>query len=127
MALSLKADAQRPVQGRRSGKALFVQIQAQEYAGGYSRVTDFIRAWRAQTDNAQSKAFVPFEFELGEAFQFDWSEEGMLVGGGYHRMQVAHMKLCASHAFWLVADPSQGHEMFCDAHDRIITVFFTEK
>jgi NAD(P)-dependent dehydrogenase (short-subunit alcohol dehydrogenase family) len=75
--LSLKADAQRPAQGRRSGRALFVQIQAQGYAGGYSRVTDFIRAWRAQSSKAQSKAFVPLVFELGEAFQFDWSEEGM--------------------------------------------------
>jgi transposase len=116
--LSLKADAQRPAQGRRSGKALFVQIQAQGYAGGYSRVTDFIRAWRAQSSKAQSKAFVPLVFELGEAFQFDWSEEGMLVGGVYHRMQVAHMKLCASRAFWLVAYPSQGHEMLFDAHTR---------
>jgi transposase len=119
--LSLKADAQRPAQGRRSGKALFVQIQAQGYAGGYSRVTDFIRAWRAQTGKAISKAFVPLSFELGEAFQFDWSEEGMLVGGVYHRMQVAHMKLCASRAFWLVAYPSQGHEMLFDAHTRSFT------
>ena len=119
--LSLKADAGRPKQGRRSGKALFVQIQAQGYTGGYSRVTDFIRAWRTQAGKVQSKAFVPLAFELGEAFQFDWSEEGLLVGGVYHRMQVAHMKLCASRAFWLVAYPSQGHEMLFDAHTRSFT------
>jgi hypothetical protein len=28
------------------------------------------------------------KFELGEAFQFDWSEEGMVIGGIYRRMQV---------------------------------------
>jgi hypothetical protein len=33
-------------------------------------------------------------------------------------MQVAHLKLCASRAFWLVAYPSQGHEMLFDAHMR---------
>src|SRR3546814_2348788 len=55
---------------------------------------------------------------LGEAFQFVWSEEGLLVGGIYRRMQVAHLKLCASRAFWLVAYPSQGHEMLFDAHTR---------
>jgi transposase len=33
-------------------------------------------------------------------------------------MQVSHMKLCASRAFWLVAYPSQGHEMLFDAHTR---------
>jgi hypothetical protein len=55
---------------------------------------------------------------LGEAFQFDWSEEGLVVGGIYYRAQVSHMKLCASRAFWLVAYPSQGHEMLSDAHTR---------
>ena len=34
-----------------------------------------------------------------------------MVGGIYRRMQVSHLKLCASRAFWLVAYPSQGHEM----------------
>jgi hypothetical protein len=65
-----------------------------------------------------ANAFVPLAFELGEAFQFDWSEEGLVVGGIYYRVQVSHMKLCASRAFWLVAYPSQGHEMLFDAHTR---------
>jgi len=114
---SLKADAHRPKQSRRTARALFVQIQARGYAGGYTRVTDFIRAWRADAGKGV-KAFVPLKFALGEAFQFDWSEEGLVVGGIYHRMQVSHMKLCASRAFWLVAYPSQGHEMLFDAHTR---------
>ena len=59
---------------------------------------------------------VPLKFELGGAFQFDWSEEGLVVGGIYHRMQVSHMKLFASRAFWPVAYPSQGHERLFDAH-----------
>jgi hypothetical protein len=33
-------------------------------------------------------------------------------------MQVSHLKLCASRAFWMVAYPSQGHEMLFDAHTR---------
>ena len=114
---ALKADANRNKQDRRTGRALFAQIKASGYAGGYTRVTDFIRAWRASAGK-DVKAFVPLKFDLGEAFQFDWSEEGMVVGGIYHRMQVSHMKLCASRAFWLVAYPSQGHEMLFDAHTR---------
>ncbi|MBK6744270.1 MAG: DDE-type integrase/transposase/recombinase [Hydrogenophilales bacterium] len=50
---------------------------------------------------------MPLSFELGEAFQFDWSEEGLVVGGIYYRLQVSHMKLCASRAFWLVAYPAK--------------------
>ena len=114
---ALKADAHRSKQDRRTGKALFVQIKASGYLGGYSRVTDFIRQWRA-LEGKKPHAFVPLKFELGEAFQFDWSEEGLVVGGIYRRLQVSHMKLCASRAFWLVAYPSQGHEMLFDAHTR---------
>ena len=114
---SLKVDAYRPKQSRRTARALFAQIKASGYEGGYTRVTDYIRAWRADAGKG-TKAFVPLKFELGEAFQFDWSEEGLVVGGIYHRMQVSHMKLCASRAFWLVAYPSQGHEMLFDAHTR---------
>ena len=115
---SLKADAHRPKHGRRTGRALYQQIQAQGYRGGYSAVTDFIRAWREQSGKMSLKAFVPLSFELGEAFQFDWSDEGLLVGGVFYKVQVAHLKLCASRAFWLVAYPSQGHEMLFDAHTR---------
>jgi hypothetical protein len=61
---------------------------------------------------------VPLSFELGDAFQFDWSEEGLVIGGIYRRIQLAHLKLCASRAFWLVAYPTQGHEMLFDAHTR---------
>ena len=78
---SLKADALRPKQNRRTARALFGQIKASGYAGGYAggytRVTDFIRSWRASAGK-DVNAFVPLRFELGEAFQFDWSEEGMV-------------------------------------------------
>ena len=117
--LALKADARRPRHERRTAKALYVEIKAAGYDGGYTRVTDFIRAWRqAEGQSLSANAFVPLAFELGEAYQFDWSEEGLVVGGIYYRVQVSHMKLCASRAFWLVAYPSQGHEMLFDAHTR---------
>ena len=117
---ALKADAMRPRSQRRTALMLFKQIQAEGYTGGYSRLTDFIRAWRQGAGKAVN-AFVPLAFELGEAFQFDWSEEGIVVAGIYYKAQAAHMKLCASRAFWLVAYPSQGHEMLFDAHTRSFT------
>ena len=113
---ALQADSHRPRHNRRTAKDLFAQIQADGYTGGYSQVTAFIRAWRA--DGKKLHAFVPLKFELGEAFQFDWSEEGLVIGGIYRRIQVSHLKLCASRAFWLIAYPSQGHEMLFDAHTR---------
>ncbi len=115
---TLATDAHRPKHERRTAKVLYAQIKARGYEGGYTRVTDYIRRWRVSAGAASNLAFVPLAFELGEAYQFDWSEEGLMVGGIYYRAQVAHMKLCASRAFWLVAYPSQGHEMLFDAHNR---------
>ena len=115
----LRADARRAKHERRTARALHTELKALGYEGGYSRLTDFIRAWREGEGQAVNvTAYVPLNFELGEAFQFDWSEEGLVVGGIYYRVQVAHTKLCASRAFWLVAYPSQGHEMLFDAHTR---------
>jgi hypothetical protein len=116
---ALKADAHRPKHERRTARALHVELQALGYDGGYTRLTDYLRAWRDEQGKVSAtSAFVPLSFELGDAFQFDWSEEGLVVGGIYRRLQVAHLKLCASRAFWLVAYPTQGHEMLFDAHTR---------
>ena len=116
---ALKADARRPRKERRTVLALFTQLQAQGYAGCYSRVTDFVRQYRQEAgQDLAGKAFVPLHFAWGEAFQFDWSEERLVIGGVYRKLMVAHMKLCASRAFWLAAYPSQGHEMLFDAHRR---------
>ena len=118
---SLETDQHRPKRDRRTARALFAEIQAQGYAGGYTLVSDFVRTWRAQGSKPLTRAFVPLKFELGEAFQFDWSEEGLVIGGVWRRLLVAHMKLCASRAFMLAAYPSQGHEMLFDAHTRCFT------
>jgi len=116
---ALLADARRPKKERRTAKALHAQIALDGYGGGYSRLTDYIREWRvSQGGAAIGDAYVPLSFALGEAFQFDWSEEPLVIAGVYQRLQVAHMKLCASRAFWLVAYPGQGHEMLFDAHTR---------
>jgi len=115
----LEADARRPKRDRRTAVSLLSELKAQGYSGGYTILTDFIRAWKeGSAANVPSRAFVPLKFELGEAFQFDWSEEGLLVGGLWRKLQVAHLKLCASRAFVLVAYPGQGHEMLFDAHTR---------
>jgi hypothetical protein len=50
---------------------------------------------------------------------FDWSEGGLLIGVLLRQIQISHMKLRASRAFWLVAYPSQGHEMLFHAHTNL--------
>jgi transposase len=119
---ALATDAHRPPRDRRTLLRLFAQIKAKGYDGGYSQLTERIRRWRAEAGSVTARsAYVPLTFEWGEAYQFDWSEEGIVIGGVYRRIRLAHMKLCASRAFWLAAYPGEGHEMLFDAHTRCLT------
>ena len=84
----------------------------------------FAQRWQQEQGNAARGAgFVPLSFELGEAFQFDWSCEYLFIGGLRRRLEVAHTKLAASRAFCLVAYYSQAHEMLFDAHARAFALF----
>jgi len=120
--LALEADAHRPKRDRRTALMLFDAIQREGFSGGYTLVTDFIRNWRnhAATVGVKS-AYIPLKFELGEAFQFDWSEEWLMIGGIHRKILAAHTKLCASRAFFLSAYPTQSHEMLFAAHTRAFT------
>ncbi len=116
---TLKANARRPMRERRTGQSNIRRVSACRLRRRLFH-SDGLRAGAegARGQAALVNAFVPLAFGRGEAFQFDWSEECLVVGGIYYRLQVSHMKLCASRAFWLVAYPSQGHEMLFDAHAR---------
>lgn len=115
----LKADAHRGKRERRGTKALFEALRALGYSGSRGPVYEFSKRWREAQENAPRHAgFVPLSFELGEAFQFDWSCEYAFIGGLRRRLEVAHTKLAASRAFVLVAYYAQAHEMLFDAHTR---------
>ena len=79
---ALKADAYRPKRDRRTALMLFGAIRTQGFAGSYSRVTRYVHQWRERGGAVSyASAFVPLKFKLGEAFQFDWSEESLVIGG----------------------------------------------
>ena len=85
----LETDARRPVRERRTALKLHAELKAQGFDGDYSRVTEFIRRWRLDGGKAVARAFVPLQFAPGEAHQFDWSEERLLIGGVWRKILVA--------------------------------------
>jgi transposase len=122
--LWLKSDSHRGKRERRNIKALFEAIRAMGYRGSRGPVYEYCKRWKHAQNNAPRNAgFVPLSFELGEAFQFDWSCEYAIIGGLRRRLEVAHTKLAASRAFLLVAYYSQAHEMLFDAHTRAFIAF----
>ena len=119
----LLTDSHRPKRDRRAARVLFQHLQAQGYPGGYGRVAAFARRWRDEGAKPRRAAFVPLHFAMGDAFQFDWSCEYAVIGGIRRRLEVAHVKLASSRVFWLVAYPTQTHEMLFDAHARAFIAF----
>lgn len=114
----LVCDTQEPKRRRRTVKKIYLELQTEGYEGSYDAVHEFVLQWRREQKQTSSQAFVPLEFERGEAFQFDWSEEEIELAGVLTRIKVAHIRLCYSRHFLLVAYPNEQLEMVLDAHNR---------
>jgi len=112
---------------RRSIKRLHLDLVQLGYTGSYDRVAAFARQWRIEQQDAQKTAakhtYVPLQFSPGEAFQFDWSEDYVVINGVNTKLQVAHFRLSHSRAFYLRAYLQQTHEMLFDAHYHAFQVF----
>ncbi len=67
---------------------------------------------------AATAAFVPLSFAPGEAYQFDWSHEVVLMNGVTVTVKVAHVCLCHGRMMFFRAYPRETQEMVFDAHDR---------
>ena len=66
---------------------------------------------------------MPLSFAPGEAFQFDWSHEVVLLSGVTVIVKVAHVRLCHSRMLFVRAYPRETQEMVFDAHDRAFVLF----
>lgn len=74
---ALATDAHRPRRERRTRLVLFRRIKAKGYSGSYSRMSVHVRRWRAEVGSVTARS--AYVFEWGEAFQFDTSQEGIII------------------------------------------------
>jgi transposase len=120
----LSNDLEEPKRRRRTAKKLHRELQAEGYEGSYDAVHAFVKQWHMDhKSQGLSKAFIPLEFEAGEAFQFDWSEEEIELDGSLTRIKVAHIRLCYSRYFLMIAYPNEQLEMVLDAHNQAFLFF----
>ncbi len=73
---------------------VFETLRGLGYSGGYDAVRRYARSWGSQRAVTSAGAFVPLSFAPGEAFQFDWSHEVVLINGTTVTVKVAHLRLC---------------------------------
>ena len=102
---------------------VFEELQGLGYRGGYDAVRRFAAGWHRERSVATAAAFVPLSYAPGEAYQFDWSHEVVVIAGVTAMVKVAHMRLCHSRMFYVRAYPRESQEMVFDAHDRAFAFF----
>jgi transposase len=102
---------------------LFEELRLLGYDGGYDAVRRYARTWSREHASQTAAAFVPLSFAPGEAYQFDWSHEIVLVSGVTVIVKVAHMRLCHSRMMFCRAYPRETQEMVFDAHERAFAFF----
>src|SRR6202158_1172723 len=94
------------------------ELRALGYDGGYDAVRRYARRWAKQHGQSTAAAYVPLSFAPGEAYQFDWSHEIVLLSGVTVIVKAAHVRLCHSRMMFVRAYPRETQEMVFDAHDR---------
>jgi transposase len=102
---------------------IYEELRTLGYDGGYDAVRRYARAWGKERANATADAYVPLSFAPGEAYQFDWSHEIVLLDGVTVTVKVAHVRLCHSRMMFVRAYPRETQEMVFDAHERAFAFF----
>ena len=102
---------------------IFEELRGHGYDGGYDAVRRYAGRWAKDRGQATAAAYVPLSFAPGEAYQFDWSHEVVLLNGVTVIVKVAHVRLCHSRMLFVRAYPRETQEMVFDAHDRAFALF----
>ena len=118
----LEAEEQLPARERRTAQRLYEALCLEGYTGAVDAVRRQVRQVE-QRRHPSATAFIPLTFAPGEAYQFDFSHEHVEIGGVDQVVKVAHVRLCYSRAFFLMAYPRESQEMVFDAHGKAFEFF----
>ena len=102
---------------------MYEELRLAGYTGGYDAVRRYGRVWAAREGVRTAAAFVPLIFAPGEAYQFDWSHEVVVIDGVTMPVKVAHMRLCHSRMPFVRAYPRETQEMVFDAHEKAFAFY----
>jgi len=108
----------KPARERLTLIRIFEELRALGYEGSYDAVRRYARVWRQARGSATAQAYVPLSFAPGEAYQFDWSHEIVLMNRMPVSVKVAHLRLCHSRMPFVRAYPRESQEMVFEAHAR---------
>jgi len=119
----LAENAAKPKRERLTFRRLYEALCEGGYTGGYDAVRRYARAWERRAGERTAQAFVPLVFAPGEAYQFDWSHEIVIIAGAAMKARVAQVRLCHSRMLYVRAYPREAQEMVFDAHEKAFAFF----
>jgi hypothetical protein len=104
---ALASNEAKPSRERLTLIRVFEELRGLRFTGGYDAVRRYARGWGRERAATTSDAFVPLSFAPGEAYQFDWSHEAVLIAGATVTVTVtvAHLRLCHSRMLFARAYP----------------------
>ena len=76
---------------------IFEDLRDLGYEGGYDTVRRYARTWAKERGSVTAEAYVPLYYAPGEAYQFDWSHEIVVLNGVTTTVKVA---LAPASAVW---------------------------
>ena len=87
-------------------------VKEKGFTGGESTIRERVRALRPTA----KEAFVPLEFDPGEAAQIDWGEATVYLKGQRTKVQLFCCRLCYSADIFVKAFYRQNQESFLEGH-----------
>jgi len=102
---------------------IYEEVRSLGYDGSYDTVRRYAKAWSKSRGSVTAEAYVPLYYAPGEAYQFDWSHEIVLINGVTTTVKVAHVRLCHSRMMFARAYMRESQEMVFDAHDKAFNFF----
>jgi len=102
---------------------IYEDLRGRGYTGGYDAVRRYARAYERRRGKGSTDAFIPLSFAPGEAYQFDWSQEVVVLDGVTVTVKVAQVRLCYSRMPFVRVYPRETQDMVFDAHDRAFAFY----
>jgi len=102
---------------------IYEELRAFGYEGSYDAIRRYAKSREMVRGVPMAEAYVPLFYPAGDAYQFDWRHEIVILNGVTVTVKVAHVRLCHSRMMFVRAYPRETQEMVFDAHDWAFAFF----
>lgn len=115
----LEEDQGAPAKQKQTAKRIWTRLPVEHgFQGAYSTVRALVRELKGT-----SRAYIPLQFDPGQAAQVDWGTAYAHIAGVKTKVQLFCMRLCNSGAIYVMAFPTQRYESLLAGHVEAFKFF----